>query len=97
MNAILDGLLAGTGLAESDWIALVLAVNGEPHAVPETLLENRLLEADGAPTDAGRALHRDIRAQTDAVVDQLWGDLPADDLATTARVLQTVYERARAY
>lgn len=94
MNTILDGLLAGTGLAEGDWIALVLAVGGEPHATPPALLERGLLDADGAPTDAGRALHARIRARTDAVVAQLWGDLPAGELDTTARVLATILERA---
>jgi DNA-binding MarR family transcriptional regulator len=47
-------------------------------------------------TDAGRALHAQVRERTVAVTDRMWGDLPADDLAAAGRVLATVLERANA-
>ena len=47
-------------------------------------------------TDAGAQLHAQIRAATTELTERLWGDLPADELATTARVLGIVLERANA-
>jgi hypothetical protein len=47
-------------------------------------------------TDAGAGLHAQIRAANTQITDRLWGDLPADELATTARVLGIVLERANA-
>jgi hypothetical protein len=47
-------------------------------------------------TDAGRRLHAQIRAATTAITERLWGDVPADDLATAGRVLGTVLARANA-
>lgn len=41
-------------------------------------------------TDAGRARHRDVRGAVDEVVGRVYGDLPAEDLATAARVLTTI-------
>jgi hypothetical protein len=57
------------------------------------------LLADGAEvtvTDAGRRLHARIRAEVAPITERLWGDLPAEDLATAARVLSTILERANA-
>jgi hypothetical protein len=48
------------------------------------------------PTDAGRQLHGRIRAAVGPITERLWGDLPAEDLATAARVLGTVLARANA-
>jgi hypothetical protein len=47
-------------------------------------------------TDAGRQLHGQIGSAVTRITHRLWGDLPADDLATAARVLTTVLERANA-
>jgi hypothetical protein len=47
-------------------------------------------------TDAGTALHARIRAATGEIVQRLWGDLPADDLAAAGRLLSTILERANA-
>jgi hypothetical protein len=60
----------------------------------------QLLEAangDGSPvtvTDAGQQLHGQIRAAVTEITQRLWGDLPAEDLATAGSVLSTVLERA---
>jgi hypothetical protein len=54
-------------------------------------------DADGSPvsvTDAGRQLHGRIRTAVGEITQRLWGDLPADDLATAGRVLGIVLERA---
>jgi hypothetical protein len=45
-------------------------------------------------TDAGKRLHARILGANIDVTKRLWGDLPAEDLATTARVLAAVLERA---
>jgi len=45
---------------------------------------------------AGERLHGRILDANIDVTKRLWGDLPAEDLATTARVLATVLERADA-
>lgn len=61
-----------------------------------------LLQApDGAEspvklTEEGRRLHGQIRAAVAQITQRLWGDLPADDLATAGRVLSTVLVRADA-
>jgi hypothetical protein len=47
-------------------------------------------------TDAGRQLHGRIRAQVGESTERLWGDLPAEDLASAGRVLSTVLGRANA-
>jgi hypothetical protein len=61
----------------------------------------RLAEAglltDGAEvtvTDAGRQLHGRIRGAVTQITERLWGDLPAEDLATAGRVLSTILTRA---
>lgn len=53
-------------------------------------------EAPVTITDAGRDLHAGIRASVAEITKRLWGDVPADDLATAARVLGTVLDRANA-
>ena len=57
-----------------------------------------LAGADGpiTLTDPGRARYDEIRGALDAVTARLYGDLPADDLATAGRVLATVTTRANA-
>jgi hypothetical protein len=45
-------------------------------------------------SDAGKRLHARILGANIDVTKRLWGDLPAEDLATTARVLAAVLERA---
>jgi DNA-binding MarR family transcriptional regulator len=49
-----------------------------------------------APTDAGSAAYRPIRAAVDRITADLYGDLPPDDLAATQRTLAEVTRRANA-
>jgi DNA-binding MarR family transcriptional regulator len=59
----------------------------------------RAPDGDESPvtlTDAGRQLHGRIRTAVTEITERLWGDLPADDLATAGHVLSTVLERANA-
>jgi DNA-binding MarR family transcriptional regulator len=46
--------------------------------------------------NAGQKLHSRIRVAVTQITKRMWGDLPADDLATAGRVLSTVLERANA-
>jgi DNA-binding MarR family transcriptional regulator len=62
-------------------------------------LVGRQLLDDSAPpevtvTDEGARLHAEILAANTVLTGRLWGDLSADELATTARVLGIVLERA---
>jgi len=47
-------------------------------------------------TGPARQLHSQIRATIADITHRLWGDLPADDLATAGRVLTIITERATA-
>ena len=47
-------------------------------------------------TDAGQQLHLRIRTVVTQITERLWGDLPAEDLATASRVLSTILDRANA-
>jgi hypothetical protein len=46
--------------------------------------------------DARQRLHGQIRAAVTQITQRLWGDVPAEDLATAGRVLGTVLARANA-
>jgi hypothetical protein len=123
LNAILDRLLAGTGLTEPQWVILTLAVTDGGPAEPgrftrmvagalkigETeaaalvgdMVAAQLLQITGEPpavtvTGAGRQLHGRISAGTAQVIQRLWDGLPAADLATAARMLVIITERADA-
>jgi DNA-binding MarR family transcriptional regulator len=45
-------------------------------------------------TARGLELQSRIRTEVGEITERLWGDLPADDLATAGRVLSTVLARA---
>ena len=47
-------------------------------------------------TSAGQQLHTRIRVGVAQITERLWGDLPAADLETAARVLTIVLDRAGA-
>src|SRR5215813_7629607 len=59
-----------------------LQITGEPPAV--------------TATGAARQLHNRISAANAQIVQRLWGDLPAGDLAAAGRVLAIITERANA-
>jgi DNA-binding MarR family transcriptional regulator len=82
-------------------VAGVLKVGeAEAQAQITDLASAQLLQAtqdDGSPvkvTDAGQRLYEQIRTAVTRITQRLWGDLPAEDLATAGRVLSTVLERA---
>jgi DNA-binding MarR family transcriptional regulator len=120
LGAILDRLLAGTGVSERQWVALrITAMSGGTVARDELIrrvaaalkvtrneagaridelaaagLVDLSADAPAALTAAGQELHDRILGGTSAVTQRLWGDLPADELETAARVLATVLARA---
>ncbi|TQK51286.1 hypothetical protein FBY35_1683 [Streptomyces sp. SLBN-118] len=49
-----------------------------------------------ALTERGRALQSRVKAGTAKITERLYGDLPAEDLSTTGRVLTLVTARANA-
>jgi hypothetical protein len=56
-------------------------------------------DGEGSPvtvTVAGQQFHGRIRATVTEITQRLWGDLPAEELATAGRVLSTILERANA-
>jgi haloalkane dehalogenase len=124
LNAILDRLLAGTGLTEPQWVTLSVTVmsggtvdydqltaqvagalkvsDAEARARLAELATARLVQlhdGDASPvtlTDAGQQLFGRVRGSVTETTERLWGDLPADDLATAGRVLNTILGRANA-
>jgi DNA-binding MarR family transcriptional regulator len=124
LNAILDRLLADTGLTEPLWVTLTLTAASDGTLSRDQLVSRvagalKVSDADaqaglgeliaaqlvqvpdgaGSPvqlTEAGQQLHRRIRTAVTQVTEQLWGDLPAEDLATAGRVLSIVTDRANA-
>jgi DNA-binding MarR family transcriptional regulator len=84
-------------------LAGVLKVS-EPEAQAQIaeLSAAQLLEVpagEGSPvklTDAGRQLQGRIGGAVTQITQRLWGDLPAEELATAGRVLSTVLSRANA-
>jgi hypothetical protein len=74
----------------------------EPQALAHitVLADADLLRADGdSPvtlTEAGLELYGRVRVAITGITERLWGDVPAADLATAGRVLNTVLERANA-
>jgi hypothetical protein len=81
-------------------VARALRVEGtEAAELVGELLAAGLIEAAGTqvgPSEAGLALHTSVRRKVAEITEQLWGDLPATDLATAARVLTTIRGRAEA-
>jgi DNA-binding MarR family transcriptional regulator len=53
-------------------------------------------EARVGLTDTGQARYRQLRTAIDQLTARLYGDLPADDLATATRVLAVMTTRANA-
>ena len=47
-------------------------------------------------SEAGRARWNEVRTGLGPIIQRLWGDLPAEDLATAGRVLSIVLDRANA-
>jgi hypothetical protein len=94
--------IAGGGSAERDQLAARVA-GATKYSVEESRARISELAAAGllaidrdsvSVTEAGRELFSRIRAAVGEITARLWGDLPADDLAATGRVLSTVLGRA---
>lgn len=98
------------GVVEGDWLVgrMTSTLKIDESAVLATitaLTTVGLLEAlparagEGARlgfTDEGRALHGRTAAAVAEITERLYGDLPADDLATAGRLLALVTARANA-
>jgi hypothetical protein len=79
--------------------AALKAREAEADALIGELAADQLLDGHGpqvTATHAGRQLHGRIRAAVAEITERLWGDLPVENLATAARVLNTVLTRANA-
>ncbi|KAA1395253.1 MarR family transcriptional regulator [Aeromicrobium ginsengisoli] len=119
LNAILDRLLADSGVTEPQWVALSIAVAGgesfgrdqltglvagalkvaddEAYAHIAALVGHGFLASEGEEvvvTEEGRAFRSSIGVTTGEIAERLWGDLPAEDLDATVRVLSTALSRA---
>jgi DNA-binding MarR family transcriptional regulator len=83
-------------------VGAVKVTEAQAQTLVTELATKGLLQAAGKKgselelTAGGRQLHDRIRSATTAVTERLWGDLPAEDLATAGRVLTTVLARANA-
>jgi hypothetical protein len=110
LGALLTRALDRTGLTERHWVTLRLAESTEdgdlalviadrarfpdaPQLVGE-LTDRGLLAADRL-TPAGRELLSQVRGRSASLIGPLWDDLPADEVASATRVLNTVLSRAR--
>jgi DNA-binding MarR family transcriptional regulator len=79
--------------------SLLKVTEAEADAHITALAAAELLQTTGGEspvtlTGAGRKLHGQVGAAVAEITERLWGDLPSDDLATAARVLSTILERA---
>ena len=97
-------VMSGCALARgrlAERVAGALKVSdGEAQQRIAELAARRLLHTpddDRGPvtlTEHGKQVHAEVRAATAEITRRLWGDLPAEDLATAGRVLDTVLARA---
>ncbi|MER7754468.1 MarR family transcriptional regulator [Kitasatospora sp. NPDC097643] len=101
LRAAVTADAAGTPQTPDGLVAQVQAsLKADPadlHATLDDLLARHLLTTDGPhlrPTPAGRDLLTAVTAETAPVSARIWGDIPAEDLAATARVLALVTTRA---
>ena len=98
MTATAGGAVEAARLAGQ----LVGALKVDPAAARDAvaeLLAARLLADEASRvrlTDAGRARFAEIRAAIDAIVTPAYAGIPAEDLATAARVLTTITARLNA-
>lgn len=110
LNALLGTLLDGTGLDERAWVTLRLAAQAGGADLP-AFVEDRahfrdaaslvaglrdrgLIEGD-ALSAAGADLVGSLQERLARTTEPIWRDLPADDVAATERILNTLVARAR--
>jgi hypothetical protein len=114
-GAIMDLVLAGTGLNRDRWVALSLVTFAGGAVASDTLTARmsgalkiasgtardavtelkaaRLLTADGGEvtiTEQGQAMVATVRGTTGPILARAYADVPAEDLATAARVLVAI-------
>ena len=109
LQALLVGVLDGTGLDERLWVTLRLADQPDGRPLRErvadlarfadadalvTELERQGLVVDDAATLGGRALLADVLARSAELSGPIWDDI--DDADAAARALTEVLNRARA-
>ena len=109
LKALLRGALADTSLTEELWVSLRLADQPDGRALRDrvadlakfddaaqlvTVLEQRGLVRDDAPTAEGRAMLEAVLARSAELSGPLWDDIADADAA--ARALTVVLTRARA-
>jgi hypothetical protein len=114
-GAIMDLVLAGTGLNRDRWVALSLVTFAGGSVASDTLTARMtgalkitsgsardavaaleaagLLTADGGEvtiTGQGQAMVATVRGTTGPILARAYADVPAEDLATAARVLVAI-------
>jgi DNA-binding MarR family transcriptional regulator len=94
---ILSVAVAGGGSVTPQQAAFALKLT-EPQAQDqlEQLTAAGYLTDGTSVTPRARDLFSRTRAATREITERLWGDLPAEDLATAGRVLSIITERANA-
>ena len=103
---ILTLAVTGGGPAEPDQFTRTVAgalkiSETDARARVGEMVAAQQLQITGEPpamtaTGAALQLHSRISTDTTEITRQLWGDLPAGDLATAGRVLAIITERANA-
>ena len=92
------------GAAESDQFAARVADalklnDSDARAIVTSLVTNGFLEVTNGlvkATSMGEELQTRVRTSVGQITERLWGDFPAEDLATAGRVLAGVLNRANA-
>lgn len=106
LNALLQRVLAGSGLTEPEWVTLRLAAqHDDARPLAQTVrarahladadalvaaLRDRGLLAGDALTPSGRALTGELQSRIAALTAPVWAGLSPADVAATERVLSTV-------
>jgi DNA-binding MarR family transcriptional regulator len=95
--AVADGTLPSGEIVERATFSLKVDPEVVLAAIEQLVQRGLATAADEVSlTDAGRELNTRIRAWVGELTEQLYGDLPPDDLAVAARILTTLTERANA-
>ena len=87
------------GQLAADTVASLKVDEDSAQGTIDELITAGLLGTDASDvriTDAGRELYERITKETSAASSRIWGDITAEDLATTGRVLTLITERANA-
>jgi DNA-binding MarR family transcriptional regulator len=91
LDQLVDRVAAALKVSEAEAYAYITEL-----ATAQLLLVSDGEESPVKLTDAGQQLQGQIRAAVARITERLWGDLPAEDLATAGRVLSIVLARANA-